>query len=199
MDISYAVLSFMQAMIEEWDGVDYADFYMKKLKYVPDSYDYDLVNHERKIRIWWDEFKKTFDNFQQTWNDIKKLKYDFKLVDFFVNNKYRFITPGEVTFINVSDAYNHVPYVHYASVKFRVSRENNLIATLQELDNNIILHIPTRIGEYYKSSLTAGEELKTGAVKNFSLWDINEFNAPPWQVENWKSYCPITNAVRILR
>ena len=199
MDISYAVLSFMQAMIEEWDGVDYADFYMKQLKYVPDSYDYDLINHEQKIRTWWDEFKKTFDDFQQTWNDIKKLKYDFKLVDFFVNNKYKFITPGEVTFFNVSDAYNHVPYVHYASVKFRVSRENNLIATLQGIDNNIILHIPTRIGHFYKSNLTTGEQLKVGAVKDFSLWDINEFNAPPWQKENWKSLCPLSHQVKILQ
>jgi hypothetical protein len=99
----------------------------------------------------------------------------------------------------VSDAYNHVPYVHYASVKFRVSRENNLIATLQGIDNNIILHIPTRIGHFYKSNLTTGEQLKVGAVKDFSLWDINEFNAPPWQKENWKSLCPLSHQVKILQ
>jgi hypothetical protein len=199
MDISYAVLSFMKAMVEEWDGTDYATFYMKQLKFMPSSFDYDLVKHEQNIRAWWEEFEKTFDDFQQTWNDIKKIKYDFKLLDFFVNNDYRFITSGEVTFINVSDAFNHVPYIHYASVKFRVSRENNLIATLQEIDENIILHIPTRIGHFYKPSPTKGEALIMGPAKDFSLWDINEFVGPPWQKENWKSYCPMTGAIRILQ
>lgn len=199
MDISYAVLSFMQIMINEWDGVDYATFYMKYLKFVPDSYEYDLVNHERRIRDWWEEFEKTFEDFQQTWKDIKQLKYDFKLIDFFVNNKYKFITPGEVTFVNVSDAFNHVPYVHYANVKFRVSRENNLIVTLQNIDKNIILHIPTRIGQIYKLNLSDGDNLTVGAVKDFNLWDINQFNAPPWQKENWKSLCPLTHQVRILQ
>lgn len=199
MDISYAVLTYMQAMVEEWDGNDYASFYMKKLKYMPDSYEYDLVNHERKIREWWADFEKTFDNFQQTWNDIRKLKYDYKLVDLFSKNKYKFIIPGESTFVNVSDAFNHVPYIHYANVKFRVSRENNLIETLRNIDDNIVLHIPTRIGRFYKLKLSAGENLTTGPIKDFSLWDINEFNTPPWQEHNWKSYCPMTGVVRILQ
>jgi len=198
IDISYAVLSFMKALVEEWDGVDYAKFYMSQLKFVPESYDYDLVNHEKRIRDWWAEFEKTFDNFQETWSKIKTLKYDFKLLDFFVVNNYNFIKRGEVNFINVSDAFNHVPYVPFASVKFRVSRENNLISTLKNIDENILLHIPTRIGHFYKSELSAGEQVTTGLVKDFSLWDINEFNAPPWQKENWKSFCPLSNEVRIL-
>lgn len=199
MDISYAVLSFMKALVEEWDGTDYASFYMKQLKFFPESFDYDLVNHERSIRAWWDEFEKTFDNFQETWNDVKKLKFDFKLIDLFVNNQFRFITPGESTFVNVSDAFNHVPYVPLASVKFRVSRENNLIDTLKEIDSNIVLHIPTRIGHFYKLNLANNENITSGKVADFNLWDINEFNTPPWQEKNWKSLCPLTAQVRILK
>jgi hypothetical protein len=199
MDISYAVLSFMKVLVEEWDGKDYASFYMKQLKFVPDSYDLDLQNHETRINEWWREFEKSFSNFQQTWNDIKQLKFDFKLVDFFVNNNFNFIKPNEVTFVNVSDAFNHVPYIHYASVKFRVSRENNLITTLQRIDDNITLHIPTRIGRFYKLNISEDEKKTTAKVKDFKLWDINEFKAPPWQENNWKSFCPITNQVRILQ
>jgi len=199
IDISYVVLSFMKAMVEEWDGTDYASFYMKQLKFVPDSYDYDLINHEKRIREWWDQFETTFDNFQETWKEIKSLKYDFKLLDFFVNNEYKFIVPGKLTFINVSDAYNHVPYVPFAPVKFRVSRENNLISTLQKIDENIILHIPTRIGHFYKENLTDSEKLVVGKVKDFNLWDINQFKAPPWQELNWKSLCPLSHQVRILQ
>lgn len=199
MDISYAVLSFMKTLVEEWDGKDYATFYMKQLKFMPSSFDYDLIKHEQNIRTWWDEFEKTFDDFQQIWNNVKQLQYDFKLLDLFVNNEYKFINPSEVTFFNASDAFNHVPYVHYASVKFRVSRENNLIAKLQEINGDITLHIPTRIGHFYKPTLTKGETIVTGPVKYFSLWDINEFTAPPWQKENWKSYCPMTGVVRILQ
>jgi hypothetical protein len=198
IDISYAVLSFMRAMIEEWDGTDYASFYMKRLV-IPDSYEYDLVNLENKIKIWWEEFEKSFDDFLQTWAEIKKLSYDFKLLDFFANNKYKFITPGEITFFNVSDAFNHVPYTHYAGVKFRVSRENNLISTLQKIDENIILYIPTRIGHFYKLNLSENEKKVIGKVKDFNLWDINEFNAPPWQTKNWKSLCPLSGQVKILQ
>lgn len=199
MDISYAVLMYMKTMVEEWDGNDYATFYMKQLKFMPDSYNYDLIKHEQNIRDWWSEFEKTFDDWHQTWDLIRQLKFDFKLVDLFVRNEYRFITPGEVTFVNVSDAFNHVPYIHYANVKFRVSRENNLIETLKRIDENIILHIPTRIGRFYKLNLTAGEELTMGPIKDFTLWDINEFNTPPWQQHNWKSLCPLTAQVRILQ
>lgn len=199
IDISYAVLNYMKTMVEEWDGKDYASFYMKKLKFMPDSYDYDLVKHEQNIRAWWNDFEKTFDNWEFTWAKIKRLKFDFKLVDLFVRNKFNFIKPGEVTFVNVSDAFNHVPYVHYANVKFRVSRENYLINTLQNIDPNIVLHIPTRIGRFYKQELTVGEATTFGLVKDFSLWDINEFKAPPWQEKNWKSLCPLTGQVRILQ
>ncbi len=199
IDISYAVLSFMKHLVEEWDGTDYASFYMKHLKFMPSSFDYDLVNHERNIRAWWDEFEKTFDNFLETWTAIRQLKFDFKLLDLFVNNEYRFITPGEVTFVNVSDAFNHVPYAHIAGVKFRVSRENNLIATLRDIDPNIILHIPTRIGHFYKPNLTQEESITFGKAGDFNQWDINEFNAPPWQEKNWKSLCPLTHQVRILQ
>lgn len=199
MDISYAVLSFMKALVEEWDGKDYAAFYMKQLKFLPDSYNIDLAHFEKRIEEWWEDFRKTFDNFDEVWASIRQLKFDFKLVDFFVNNKFNFIKPGESTFVNVSDAFNHVPYTHYASVKFRVSRENNLISTLQRIDGNITLHIPTRIGRFYKPNLTDDERKTTGKVKDFNLWDINEFKAPPWQEHNWKSLCPITGQVRILQ
>ena len=80
-----------------------------------------------------------------------------------------------------------------------MSRENNLIETLRNIDDNIVLHIPTRIGRFYKLKLSAGENLTTGPIKDFSLWDINEFNTPPWQEHNWKSYCPMTGVVRILQ
>lgn len=199
IDISYAVLSFMKSLVEEWDGVDYASFYMKNLKFMPSSFDYDLNVHEHNIKQWWNEFEKNFDNFQEVWLEIKKLKFDYKLLDLFVNNEYKFITPGEVTFFNVSDAFNHVPYVHIASVKFRVSRENNLISTLRSIDENIFLHIPTRIGHSYKLNLSPTELIKFGRVKEFNQWDINEFNAPPWQEKNWKSLCPLTHQVRILQ
>ncbi len=199
MDISYAVLSFMKLMVEEWDGVDYPSFYMKQLKFVPDTFGYDLNRIQHQVEEWWKQFESDFGNFRDTWNEIKKLKFDYKILDLFANNEYKFIVPGEVTFVNVSDAFNHVPYMPLASVKFRVSRENNLIVTLRELDENIILHIPTRVGHFYKLDLSQDELVTLEKAKNFNLWDINEFHAPPWQKANWKSLCPITGTVKILQ
>ena len=195
VDISYVVLSFMKSLVEEWDGSDYASFYMKQLKFVPDSYHFDLVKHEQNIRNWWESFESSFDDFQSLWPKVKKLKFDYKLVDFFAPNTYSFITPGETTFVNVSDVFNHVPYINSANVKFRVARENNLIDTLKTIDENIWIHIPIRLGNIY----TESDQTRFGKAKDFTLWDINEFNAPPWQEHDWKSYCPMTHQVRILK
>ena len=194
-DISYVVLSFMKTLVEEWDGIDYATFYMKQLKFVPESYNYDLVNHEQRIRRWWNSFEKTFDNFQDTWLKIKELNFDYKLLDFFTDNTYDFITPNETTFINVSDVFNHMPYVNSANVKYRVARENNLIDSLKNIDENIWLFLTARLGDFYSNK----KDTHFGKVKDFNLWDINEFNTPPWQEHDWKSYCPMTHQTRILK
>ena len=198
MDISYPVLSFMKALVEEWDGTDYASFYMKQLKFVPHEYNLDLKKHEENIRKWFIEFQNKFYNFQSIWNEIKQLKFDFVLIDFFANKGMSFINSDEVTFVNVSDAFNYVPYVHSAPVKFRVARENALITTLQKISPNIYFHMPTRLGHIYKTDLSEQEKINFGKISDFCLWDINEFNCPPWQKENWKSYCPITGSVKIV-
>jgi hypothetical protein len=199
IDISYSVLSFMKALVEEWDGNDYAAFYMKQLKFVPNSYNLDLVNHERRIKEWFTNFETEFEDFRKVWNKIKKLKFNFILTDLFADNNFSFINPTENTFVNVSDAFNHVPYVHTAPVKFRVARENALISDLKNISPNIWLHAPTRLGYIYKSSLEEKDKITFGRVSDFNLWDINEFNTPPWQQENWKSYCPLSGDTRILK
>jgi hypothetical protein len=198
MDISYPVLSFMKAMVEEWDGTDYASFYMKQLKFVPNNYQLDLVTHERRIREWFVKFEKEFENFQETWNKVKRLKFNFVLTDFFSNNNFDYISPNETTLVNVSDAFNHVPYAHFSPVNFRVARENALITNLKKINPDIWLHIPTRLGYIYNTKLEDTEKIYFGKVSDFALSDINEFNCPPWQKENWKSYCPLTGEVRIL-
>lgn len=200
IDISYAVLSFMKAMVEEWDGTDYATFYMKQLKFVPNNYNYDLVNHERRIREWFPKFEKEFENFQHTWNTIRsKIKFDYVLTDLFSNNNFDYIKSNETTLVNVSDAFNHVPYVHNCPVNFRVARENALINNLKKINPDIWLHIPTRLGTIYQTTLEDTEKINFGKVVDFNLWDINKFNCPPWQKENWRSYCPMTGVVRILQ
>jgi hypothetical protein len=198
-DSSYPVLCFMKALIEEWDGTDYASFYMEQLKFVPDSYKIDLINHEIRIRQWFKVFEKEFDNFQEVWKSLQKLRFDFKLIDFFVNNDFNFINSNEVTFVNVSDVFNHVPFIPLASVKFRVSRENNLIESLKKINKDIYLNITARTGHFYKKDLTDDDKRTFGKVSDFKLWDINEFKSPPWQNENWKSYCPLSGEVRILK
>ena len=68
------------------------------------------------------------------------------------------------------------------------------IDTLKNIDENIWLFIPSRLGDFYCNK----DEINFGKVKDFNLWDINEFNAPPWQEHDWKSYCPMTHQVKIL-
>ena len=193
-DVSYSVLTFMKSLIDEWDGIDYPSFYINHLTFIPDNFDHDLKTLEESTRDWWEDFESKFDNFQELWNDIKKLNFDYKLLDLFASNNYNFIVPGETTFFNASDVFNHVPYVNTATVKFRVARENNLINTLKNIDENIFLYIPTRLGSIF----TDNQGIRFGNVKDFNLWNINEFNTPPWHKNDWKSYCPMTNSEKIL-
>lgn len=197
-DISYPVLLFMKNLINDWDGEDYASFYMKQLNFMPISYNLDLTTHETRIREWFDNFEKEFEDFKVLWNDIKKLKFNYVLTDFFAPTDFSFINPEEVTFMNTSDAFNHVPYSHYAPLKYRVARENNLIKTLKQRHPNLWLFIPTRLGHIYQNNLTKEEEINFGRASDFNLWDINKFQCPPWQEKNWKSYCPLSGEVRIL-
>ena len=193
-DVSYSVLTFMKSLIDEWDGTDYPSFYINHLTFIPDNFDHDLKTLEESTRDWWEDFESKFDNFQELWNDIKKLNFDYRLMDLFASNNYNFIVPGETTFFNASDVFNHVPYVNTATVKFRVARENNLINTLKNIDENIFLYIPTRLGSIF----TDNQGIRFGNVKDFNLWNINEFNTPPWHKNDWKSYCPMTNSEKIL-
>ena len=198
IDISYSVLNFMKCLIETWDGDDYASFYMNQLKFVPWKYELDLVKHEENIKNWFEEFKMNFKDFKKLWNEIRKLNFDYKLYDLFATNDLSFLNANQITFVNVSDAFNHVPYVHYSPVKYRVARENYLINSLKQISPNIYLYIPTRLGHLYKQNLKDYEKIEFGKIKDFNLWDINEFTCPPWQENNWKSYCPISGEVRIL-
>lgn len=198
IDISYSVLLFMKKLVTEWDGKDYAEFYMTQMQFVPVSYDLDLTNHKERIKNWFVEFEKNFENFQALWNDIKSLEFNYVLTDFFAPTNFDFISDKEITFMNVSDAFNHVPYAHYAPVKYRVSRENNLIHNLQKIHPDLWLYIPCRLGQIYKENPNSNETINFDRAKNFTKWDINEFRCPPWQQKNWKSLCPLTDAVRIL-
>ncbi len=197
-DISYSVLSFMKALVTEWDGEDYASFYMEQLQFIPKSYKLNLPMHESRIREWFNEFQKEFTDFKETWNTMKQLKFDFVLMDFFAPLDLSFISHDEVTFMSVSDAFNHVPYIHYAPLKFRLARENNLIKTLQQINPNAYLLIPVRLGMIYKETKTLENNINFDRVKNFKLDDINEFKTPPWQASNWRSYCPLSGDVRIV-
>ena len=198
VDNSYAVLNFMKSLIETWDGKDYDIFYMEHLKFVPYGYNLDLEKHKENIKIWFTDFQKRFENFTDVWNTIKKLKFNFVLLDFFANKNLSFIDPKEITFVNVSDVFNHVPYAHIAPVKFRVARENFLITTIKNIGPKIYFHISFRLGFVYKTNLSTEERIRFGRINAFVLWDINEFNTPTWQIKNWKSLCPITGDVRIL-
>jgi hypothetical protein len=198
IDLSSNVLSFMKVLIDEWDGKDYASFYMKQLKFIPFGYNLDLTNHEKNIRHWFDNFKTNFNDFEEVWNKLKQLKFEFILFDFFAIDNWSFIKKDEVTFVNVSDAFNHAPYAHYSPVKFRVARENALINNIKKINENVWLYIPTRLGHFYQKELNIDERIMFGRVNEFNLWDINEFMCPPWHEKNWKSYCPITGNVRIV-
>jgi hypothetical protein len=85
-DNNLNVLNFMKAMIDEWDGKDYASFYKSKLGIVPHGNKVDLDRYVKLTAEAWEKFVEKFSNWEDLFSKIKKLKYI--LLTWLSNNDY---------------------------------------------------------------------------------------------------------------
>jgi len=187
-DVNPNCLQFMKKMVTDWDGTDYGLLYKEFIEpLVPngpirttDSY-YNLAQEQ------WVSFKSQFSNWDTLWNNIKRLKYNFVLINFTASYNLDWIDCNKSTFMNVSDLFNYTPFVFNTSLKYRIACENRLIESVKEKDPNIHLLFSSRAASGFN-----GPSHYYGKVSTFELTDINKLNAPPWHTNDWKS-------LRILR
>jgi hypothetical protein len=186
-DINHSTLQFMKAMVEEWDGENYSDFYDKHRPITPNNFSKDINAYVNWTRDEWDKFIVMHPNWKETWAKIKQLKFEYILIDYMASYNLDWIVPGKKTLINLSDVFTHSPYVATQSLKYRISCENKLITKIQNVDPNITIIMTSRASDGY---LTRRQTL-TGFAKDFELTDINELKKAPWHSKDWVSIRPL--------
>lgn len=186
-DINQNCLQFMRELVTEWDGIDYIEFYKQRMKANPNNNPFNVNNYGDSWSKQFDEFVNTFDDWLTVWNKIKQLKYEFIHIDYTATHNLDFIEGGKRTIMNLSDLYNHVPYVATQSLKYRIACENRLILKLQNKVPDATLLLTSRASDGFD----AIPKLRMGYVKDFTVTDINLLKRPVWHQSDWNSPRPL--------
>jgi hypothetical protein len=172
----------MKAMVTEWDGKNYSEFYRSKLDIIPNKTHFNVDAYVEATSAQWQEFTKSFENWDELWNRIKELTYDFIHIDYAASYDLAWLEPNKNTLMNLSDLFNHVPYVGTTPLKYRIACENKLLTAIKDIDPDITIMATSRAAlGFYNSPLTMN-----GQVHEFEIIDLNSLNTPPWHTEDWK-------------
>lgn len=182
-DINCNCLLFMKSMVDEWDGTNYAEFYRDHMPIMPNGVSHDVDTYIAYTKMEWETFVNTHENWVDIWNGVKKLKFEYRLINYMATYDLSWITPGKRTLINLSDVFTHGPYIATQSLKYRVSCENKLLNSLRDIDENMHVRMTSRAADGYYPT----ERMQSGPVKEFELTDINLLQKTPWHVHDWSS------------
>jgi hypothetical protein len=181
-DINFNCLKFMRKMVEEWDGVDYVSFYQEYAQTQPNESKFNVYQHTDSWTREWQQFKDLFDDWDATWAKIKTLNYAYELIDYTSVYNFDWIDAGKKTLINLSDLFNHVPFITTHPLKYRIGCENRLLDKLTKKDPNMLVLLTSRAAEgFFKKPVV----YTITEVKNFELTDINDLKTPPWHITEW--------------
>jgi hypothetical protein len=195
-DINYNCLRFMKALVTEWDGENYAEFYRSQIEFeINNSYVSDINSLIRQTDSQWQEFRLTFDNWPEVWQNVKQLNYKFVPIDYTSEYKFDFFESGKSTFLNFSDLFNHSPYMHTLSLKYRVAAENRLFNKLKEKDPDAWVLLTSRATDGFHPN---NNRIRYGKVKDFDRTDMNDLKSPPWHKDEWSVICLLTGERKLL-
>jgi hypothetical protein len=182
-DINYNCLMFMKKMVEEWDGIDYDEFYWTHKPMLPNNPPHIPPTYKDQVKVQWLKFLTTIDDWDALWHKVKSLTYDYILIDYTASYNFDWLESDKKTLLNLSDLYNHGPFVAATSLKYRISAENNLLQKLKNKDPNITLLITSRAADgFWKSKI----DQRIDRVSNFSYTDITDLKIPSWHMTDWK-------------
>jgi hypothetical protein len=182
-DINYNCLMFMKKMVEEWDGKDYDEFYWRNKPMLPNNPPYIPETYKDQIREQWQKFLTTMDNWDAHWEKIRNLNYEYILIDYTASFNFDWLEAGKKTLLNLSDLYNHGPFVASSSLKYRISCENGLLQKLKNKDSNITTILSSRAADgFWKNKI----DQKLDKVSNFIYTDIKDLKTPAWHAADWQ-------------
>jgi hypothetical protein len=182
-DINHNCLMLMKKMIETWDGKNYADFYWNNKPMLPNNSPYISESYKEQIAEQWEKFLTTVDNWDALWNEVKQLTYDYVLIDYTAAFNLDWLAEGKNTLLNLSDLYNHSPFIASTSLKYRIACENMLFQKIQKKDPNVTLMLTSRAADGFWKANTKQYLDKAG---NFVYTDIKELKTPEWHIKDWQ-------------
>lgn len=189
-DINHNCLRFMKELIETWDGVDYNEFYHSFEQFYPNGVPEQVFKNLSATREF-NEFTEFFDDWPSTWNKVKQLAFDYRLIDYTADYNLSWIDSNKKTLINVSDLFNYVPLIPFQSVKFRIGAENRLLDNLNKINPDITVIFTSRSASSFKlfddvPHSPATSHAFIAKVKDFKLTSIEDLKMLPWHTEDWK-------------
>ena len=187
-DYNPLVLQFMQAMTRDWDGKNYMEFYKSMNFIIPNNIPYDYEGFLQQSSNQWEQFVSQTDNWEEKWNNVKKLKFKFIAIDYMSEYNFDWIESGKRTIFNASDMFDHVPVIFYQSMKYRIAAENRFINRLKEKDPNIFL---IWTGRSAQSFLLDKYHPKFQPISEVELIDIDKINRPYWHKDDWNVLRPL--------
>lgn len=146
-DINYNCLMFMKLMVETWDGKNYADFYWRHKPMLTNNPPPISDNYKAQIEEQWEKFLATINNWDELWFKVKQLTYDYILIDYTSAFNFDWLEPNRKTLLNLSDLYNHSPFIASTSVKYRIACENTLLNKLKKKDPNVVILLTSRAAD----------------------------------------------------
>jgi hypothetical protein len=181
-DINYNCLMFMKKLVEEWDGKDYADFYWTHKPMLPNNPPYISEDYKNKTAEQWNQFLATVDDWDSLWKRIKSLSYDYVLINYAATFNFDWLAVGRKTILNLSNLYNHGPFVASNSLKYRISCENRLLQQLKDRDSKVTIMLTARAADgFWKTK----PEHYIDIADNFIYTDINNLKIPAWHKDDW--------------
>jgi hypothetical protein len=182
-DVNHNCLQFMKKMVEEWDGTDYADFYWTHKPLLPNNSPYLTEDYKHQIADQWTNFLATIDNWPALWQRVKQLTYDYVLIDYTATFNFDWLESEKKTLLNLSNLYNHGPFIAMNSLKYRIACENALLQKLVKKDPNVTVMLTARAADGFWK-IKPQHYINTAG--DFSYTDINELKLPAWHTNDWK-------------
>lgn len=182
-DINYNCLMFMKSLVEEWDGKNYPAFYKKHMSILPSGTPDFTDQYLKKLDSDWTTFLEKFDDWDSLWSDLKQLKFEFIPIDYMALHNYSWLETNKKTVMNLSDLYNHAPYVPTQTLKYRIACENRLINELSKSHPDLFLMMSARAADGYWIDKTQVRYMDK--VSNFELTEIEKLKTPPWHTTEW--------------
>jgi hypothetical protein len=180
-DVNSNCLRYMKEMINTWDGVDYDKFYHSFEQFYPSGVPENIFKN-LSAKHEFDEFKKFFNDWSDTWSKVRQLKFDYRLIDFTADYDLSWIDSTKNTLINFSNLFNYAPLTPFQSIKFKVAAENRLINNLSKINPEITVMFTSRAAIAFVESTTF-----ISKVKDLTLTNIEDLKMLPWHTHDWKT------------